>query len=86
MTVEVSDQHGNRLAFGKDLRQTMDTPMCLLKREGDGIQREDIWPTASHLNMLVMLPGGEVGKIMSWWHANDRKEWRWQVEFYNTLR
>jgi hypothetical protein len=32
-----------------------------------------------------MLPGGEVGILKSWWNAPDHKEWRWQVEFYNSL-
>jgi hypothetical protein len=24
--------------------------------------------------------------LKSWWNADDRKEWRWQVEFYNQIR
>ena len=31
----------------------------------------------------VLLPGGEVGILLSWWNAAGESEWRWQVEFYN---
>jgi hypothetical protein len=30
-----------------------------------------------------MLPGGETGELKQWWHAEDKSEWRWTVEFYN---
>lgn len=86
ITVEVTDAAGNRLAYGKDLRQTNSTPMCRLRREGDRIFREDIWPTEEDLGLLVFLPGGEVGTLKAWWNSEDQKEWRWQAEFYNTIR
>jgi hypothetical protein len=35
---------------------------------------------------VVLLPGGEAGILKSWWNADDRKEWRWDVEFYNQIR
>jgi hypothetical protein len=85
-TVEVSDAHGRRLAYGADLRRTLESPMCRFRRDGESITREDIWPTEEDIGSLVMLPGGEVGTLMSWWHAEDRMEWRWQVEFYNSRR
>jgi len=34
----------------------------------------------------VILPGGEAGILKAWWNADDRKEWRWQIEFYNQIR
>ena len=86
MTVEVYDEGRKRLAYGKDLPRTQDSPMCLLRREGDRITREDIWPGESDIGAPVLLPGGEVGILQSWWHAEDRLEWRWQVEFYNSRR
>ncbi|HHX63997.1 MAG TPA: hypothetical protein GX702_03805 [Chloroflexi bacterium] len=86
MTVEVHDEQGRRLAYGKDLQQTLSSPICRLSRQGERIEREDIWPGAEDIGQLVLLPGGEVGTLKAWWHADDRKEWRWQVEFYNTLR
>jgi hypothetical protein len=86
ITVEVTDQAGKKLAFGKDLKQTLDTPICHLHRQGERVYREDIWPTEAELGQLVLLPGGEVGTMISWWHSGDHKEWRWRVEFYNTIR
>ena len=86
MTVEVYDEGRKRLAHGQDLPRTQDSPMCLLRREGDRITREDIWPGESDIGAPVLLPGGEVGILQSWWHAEDRMEWRWQVEFYNSRR
>jgi hypothetical protein len=86
ITVEVCDEQGKRLAFGQDLKQTEQTPICRLRREGKHITRADIWPEERDLGTLVLLPGGEVGRLLQWWHAEDKKEWRWQVEFYNSIR
>ena len=83
LTVEVRTDDGQRLAFGKDLHQTADRPMTRLTLREDQITREDRWPTQNDLGELVILPGGEVGKLISWWNAEDESEWRWQVEFYN---
>jgi len=85
INVEVRDEHGHRLAYGTDLRRTLSSPMCRLRREGEAIVREDTWPGESDLGSTVLLPGGEVGILKSWWHAEHKKEWRWQVEFYNSL-
>jgi hypothetical protein len=57
--------------------------MTRLTVRGDQIRREDIWPEESDIGQVVVLPGGEVGKLVSWWNAEDGSEWRWQVEFYN---
>ena len=86
LTVEVRDDDGARLAFAQDLPRTLQSPMCLLRREGSSITREDLWPGESELGLPVLLPGGEVGILMSWWNADDRKEWRWQIELYNSLQ
>src|SRR5207237_10458545 len=83
LTVEVRSDAGARLAFGKDLSQTADRPMARLRRYGDQIEREDLWPMAEDIGRLVILPGGEVGTLMQWWNADDGSEWRWQVELYN---
>lgn len=85
ITVEVSDPAGRRLAFGSDLPRTQESPICRLRRAGEHIEREDLWPTAADLGALVLLPGGEVGVLLAWWNAPDRTEWRWQVEFYNCI-
>jgi hypothetical protein len=57
--------------------------MTRLTRRGEQIEREDRWPTEADLGALVILPGGEVGRLTRWWNADDGSEWRWQVEFYN---
>lgn len=74
------------IASGEDLEATLDSPICLLTRNGNQITREDLWPNENHLDLPVLLPGGEVGILKSWWNADDQKEWRWQVEFYNSVR
>ncbi len=86
ITVEVSSREGQRLAYGRQLERTLDSPMCRLSRHGERITREDIWPTEADYGTPVLLPGGEAGILLSWWNAADRKEWRWQVEFYNSRR
>ena len=83
LTVEVRSEEGRRLAYARDLPQTADCPIARLTvREGQ-VSREDLWPIQSEINQLIILPGGEVGKLISWWNAEDGTEWRWQVEFYN---
>ncbi len=83
LTVEVRSERGHRLAMGVDLSQTADRPMARLTRRGDEIVREDLWPLAEDIGRLVILPGGEVGELLTWWNAVDGSEWRWQIEFYN---
>jgi hypothetical protein len=83
LTVEVFDDSGRRVAYGQDLPQTQDSPMCRLRRVDGRVEREDLWPTRDDLGSLVLLPGGEVGVLKQWWHAQDQQSWRWQVEFYN---
>jgi hypothetical protein len=48
------------------------------------LRREDRWPTDDDLGALVILPGGEVGKLVAWWNADDGSAWRWQAEFSNS--
>ena len=83
LTVEVRSEAGQRLAYAKDLAQTADRPIARLTVQGENITREDLWPTESDIGKFVLLPGGEVGTLISWWNAEDGSEWRWQVEFYN---
>ena len=83
LTVEVQSQDGKRLAYAQDLSQTADRPIARLTLQGEQIKREDLWPTESDIGQSVILPGGEVGKLIQWWSAEDGSEWRWQVEFYN---
>jgi hypothetical protein len=83
LTVEVRSEDGKRLAYAQDLSQTADRPIARLTLQEGQVTREDLWPHQEEIGLLVILPGGEVGKLMSWWNADDGSEWRWQVEFYN---
>lgn len=83
LTIEVRSDSGQRLAYAQDLPQTADRPMARLTVQGESIRREDLWPTQEDIGRMVILPGGEVGQLLSWWNAEDGSEWRWQVEFYN---
>jgi hypothetical protein len=83
LTVTVRSADGQVLAEGQDLNRSADTPMARLRRRGRQIVREDIWPGAEEIGLLVILPGGEVGVLRQWWHAADHSEWRWQIELYN---
>lgn len=83
LRVEVIDDQGRRVAFGDQLEATDDRPMTRLQRKGDQIVREDRWPTEADHGALVILPGGEIGKLTAWWNADDEQSWRWSVEFYN---
>jgi len=83
LRVQVSDDSGKQLAFGDQLKRTADRPMTRLRRVGSTITREDLWPEEQDIGRPVIVPGGEVGIIRSWWNAADGTEWRWQVEFYN---
>lgn len=83
LTVEVRSEDGKRIAFARDLAQTADRPIARLNLNGEHITREDLWPRQNDIGQLVLLPGGEVGKLVRWWNADDGSEWRWQVEFYN---
>jgi hypothetical protein len=83
LTVELRSEDGRRLAYARDLVQTGDRPIARLTVQGESIIREDLWPAESDIGELIILPGGEVGKLIQWWNAEDGSEWRWQVEFYN---
>ena len=86
LTAAVHDEAGHRVAFGQDLERTQASPICRLARHDGAVRREDIWPTDNDLGLPVLLPGGEVGLLKAWWNAPDRKEWRWQIELYNSIR
>ncbi len=83
LTVEVHDDDGLVVARGANLERTADTPMARLRRAGDTLTREDIWPTEADYGTPVILAGGEVGILQRWWNAPDHSEWRWGIELYN---
>ncbi len=83
LNVEVRDHQGNVLARGEDLPRTTNSPMARLRRQGNKITREDIWPTEADYGTLVIVAGGEVGTLQKWWNDAEQQEWRWSLEFYN---
>jgi hypothetical protein len=86
LQVSVRDDAGKLVALGNGLERKLPGPMSALVRKGGVITLEDVWPGPSDLGRVVILPGGEAGILKAWWHAEDKKEWRWQVEFYNQIR
>jgi hypothetical protein len=83
LRVEVRDEEGRQVAFGDQLQRTGDSPMTRLTVAGGSVGRQDNWPGEEDIGLPVILPGGEVGMLRSWWHASDRRQWRWTVEFAN---
>ena len=83
--VIVRDEAGATLASGNDLEHDVVAPMTRLTIRDGSVDRENLWPTGSEVGLPVILPGGEVGILESWWNAEDRSSWRWQVEFSNAI-
>lgn len=85
LTVEVRNTAGELLARGQDLRRTDQIPMTKLRLDGRQVVREDFWPTEADYGTRVLLPGGEIGILRDWWLRDDRKEWRWTIDFHNVI-
>jgi hypothetical protein len=83
LNLEVRDDSGVFLSRGNDLMRTANTPIARLRRQGSTITREDIWPSEADYGIPIILPGGEVGILQSWWNDAEHQEWRWSVAFYN---
>lgn len=81
--VVVRDENDNVIAKGEGLTGDEPTPMARLRVRNGDVTRESVWPTEEDLGRVVILPGGEVATLKSWWNADDGSEWRWQVEFWN---
>ncbi|MEO7981798.1 MAG: hypothetical protein ABI807_13020 [Sporichthyaceae bacterium] len=85
LEVTIRDEDGSVVATGAGLERGASGPMTYLVRDGDQVRLEDGWPNDDDLGRLVILPGGETGVLTQWWHAEDRSELRWQVEFTNAV-
>lgn len=84
LAVTVRQGDDRVIARGEPLERVGDgLPMTRLALDGASVTREDRWPVEADLGALVILPGGEVGTLVSWWNADDGSEWRWRVEFHN---
>jgi hypothetical protein len=84
LRVEVRDDAGSLIASGDQLQLTGEYyPMTRLRRDGARIVRQDGWPAKRDIGRVVLLPGGEAGRLLAWENAPDGSEWRWSIEFYN---
>jgi hypothetical protein len=84
LAVTVRDGRERVVARGVRLeRRGERLPLTRLSVRRRKVVREERWPTEADLGSLVILPGGEVGTLVSWWNAADGSEWRWRVELYN---
>jgi hypothetical protein len=55
------------------------TPISVVSMEAG--TREDVWPDESHRGLPMLLPGGEVGRLLAFDHAEDGSTWRYSLEF-----
>jgi hypothetical protein len=82
--VVVRDESDDVVARGEGLSGDEPTPMARLRIVDGAVTRESIWPTQEDLGRPVILPGGEIGVLLSWWNADDHSSWRWQLELSNS--
>ena len=83
--VDVRDNEGRQLASATGLQAEGATPMSRLTVREGSIRRENVWPDESDVGLPVILPGGEVGILISWSNAVDHSSWRWQIELSNSV-
>ena len=84
-TVEVYDDNRELVARGTDLPATLKSPMCLLWLDAT-VKRKDLWPTAEHVGLPVLLPGGEAASSSPGGTATTRWNGAGRLEFYNSRR
>jgi hypothetical protein len=73
------------LAIGTDLHARKETPISRLTLDDLRVVRENVWPADADIGLPVILPGGEVGILTSWWNAEDHSSWRWSLELSNSV-
>lgn len=83
LSVDVFTEQGVLLARTNNLPRTSDAPMAKLQRYGNQIGRLELWPTEAEYGLPVILVGGEIGLLRSWWNDPQQQEWRWSIELYN---
>jgi hypothetical protein len=66
-------------AWCEPLESSADLPMTLVHMEEH--DREDLWPGQEHVGLPMLLPGGEVGRLLRFEHAPDGSSWRYALEF-----
>lgn len=82
LSVEVRADDGTLVVAGDADRDGDYSPITLIEL-GVSVSRREVWPTPAQIGLPVILPGGEVGILTAWEHADDRSWWRWSVEFSN---
>jgi hypothetical protein len=84
LSVEITQDDGTVVLRADADRAGDYSPITLLELDPpDGARRAEVWPDDSHRGLPVVLPGGEVGALTAWEHADDHSWWRWSVEFSN---
>jgi hypothetical protein len=83
VSVEVVEDDRRLVASGDVDRDGDYSPMTELTIDGGRLVRQEVWPSAEHHGLAVLLPGGEVGVLTAWRHAEDHSWWQWSVEFSN---
>ena len=53
--------------------------MTLLRME-EGV-REELWPDDSHVGLPMLLPGGEIGRLLRFEHEDEPERWTYTLEF-----
>ena len=66
-------------AWRKPLERAGDIPVTLLRME-EGLRRE-LWPDATHEGLPMLLPGGEIGRLLRFEHQEAPDRWTYALEF-----
>jgi hypothetical protein len=56
-----------------------DMPITLLNVE-EGV-RDELWPDAAHVGLPMLLPGGEIGRLLRFEHDEAIGRWTYALEF-----
>lgn len=81
--VWVTDDDDVLIAAATRLRGEQSTPIARLTLSDGKVLRDNVWPQDSDLGCPVILPGGEIGLLTSWWNEDDGSSWRWTIELSN---
>lgn len=78
---------GSLVASADDLHDaSASTPISKLTVDGVRVLRENMWPQDGDAGSPVILPGGEVGILRSWWNDDEGARWRWTIELEGSSR
>jgi hypothetical protein len=65
--------------WGEPLERDGDQPVTLLRMEEGS--REELWPGPEHVGLPMLLPGGEIGRLLRFEHQDDPVMWTYALEF-----